>query len=136
MYHSTTILGHVGKEPEMRYMPNGTATTNFSVAVNEQFTNSAGERIKRTIWYRVSTFGKQAEICNQYVKKGMLVLVEGRLTADPQTGGPKVWTKADGTFGASFELKADEVKFASRVEDKAEYAPAGPDIGDGDDMPF
>lgn len=132
MFHKTTILGHVGKEPEMRYMPNGTAITGFTVAVNEQFTNSQGEKVKRTIWYRVSTFGKQAETCNQYVRKGMLVLVEGRLTADPQTGGPKVWTKEDGTFGSSFELKADEVKFASRVEN----ASGQPEQQQGDDLPF
>lgn len=136
MYHRLDIIGNVGKQPEMRYMPNGTAITSFSVAVNEQFTNSGGEKIKRTIWYRVSAFGKLAEVCNQYVEKGMKVFVSGTLTADPQTGGPKVWTKADGTFGASFELRAGEVKFLSSSHKDGDMEPAGPDVGDGDNLPF
>lgn len=134
MYHRIEIIGNVGKDTEMRYLPNGTAVTNFPVAVNEQFTNSGGEKIKRTIWYRVSTFGKLAEVCNQYVNKGKRVFVAGTLTADPQTGGPKVWTKADGTFGASFELRASEVKFLS-FDEGGEHQQDAVGVPE-DDMPF
>ena len=104
----------------MRYLPNGTAVAAFSVAVNEQFTNSNGERVKRSLWYRVSVFGKLAEVCNQFVKKGMLVFVSGQLTADETTGGPRIWTKKDGTAASSFELKAQEVKFLSRINIEAQ----------------
>lgn len=115
MYHNTQVIGNVGKDTEMRYLPNGTAVAAFSVAANEQFTDSTGEKVKRTVWYRVSVFGKLAEVCNQFVKRGMLVFVSGHLTADPETGGPRVWNKKDGTPTSSFELKGNEVKFLSRV---------------------
>ncbi len=118
-YHQTIVVGKVGREPEMRYTPSGQATTNFSVAVNEQYTNSNGERVKRTIWYRVVTWGKQAETCKEYVKKGSTVLVEGRMTADPETGGPRIWTKQDGTPAASFEVTAATVRFLSSPRDGA-----------------
>ena len=80
MYHTIIIAGNVGKDPEMRYTPSGQAVTSFSVATNRQYTTGNGEQVKETIWFRISTWGKTAEICNQYVKKGSKVLIEGRLT--------------------------------------------------------
>ena len=76
-YHTTIIVGNLGRDPEMRYTPSGQAVTSFSVAVNDDYTNNNGERIKRTIWFRISAWGKQAETCNQYLKKGSKVLVLG-----------------------------------------------------------
>ena len=73
MYHSLTIVGNVGREPEMRYTPSGQAVTSFSVATERKYTSGNGEQVKETIWFRVSTWGKQAEICKQYVKKGSKV---------------------------------------------------------------
>jgi single-strand DNA-binding protein len=116
-YHTVIIAGNLGRDPEMRYTPDGRAVTNFSVAVNDDYTNNSGERIKRTIWVRVSTWGKQAESCNQYLKKGSKVLVEGRLTADQATGGPRVWTGQDGSPRASFEVSAGTVRFLSSRSD-------------------
>ena len=113
MYHTLIIVGNVGKDPEMRYTPSGQAVTSFSIATNRQYTTGNGEQVKETIWFRVTTWGKQAEVCNQYVKKGMKVLVEGRLTPDKATGGPRVWTKNDGSAGASFEVTAGTVRFLS-----------------------
>jgi len=112
-YQKVIIVGNVGKEPEMRHTPTGQAVTAFSVAVNESYTNKGGEKVKRTIWFRASAWGKLAEVCNVYVKKGMLVLVEGKMAADPDTGGPKIWTKSDGTSGSSFEITAMTVQFLS-----------------------
>jgi len=111
MYHTIIIAGNVGKDPEMRYTPSGQAVTSFSVATNRQYTTGNGEQVKETIWFRVSTWGKTAEVCNQYVKKGSKVLIEGRLQPDKNTGGPRVWTKQDGTAGASFEVTASTVRF-------------------------
>ena len=116
MFHRTEVIGNVGKDTEMRYLPNGTAVAAFSVAANEQFKNSSGEQVKRTVWYRVSVFGKLAEVCNRFVKRGMLVYVSGRLAADPATGGPRIWNKNDGTPSSSFEVTAQEVKFLSRLQ--------------------
>jgi single-strand DNA-binding protein len=113
MYHTLILAGNVGKDPEMRYTPSGQAVTTFSVATNRQYTANSGETVKETIWFRVSTWGKTAETCNQYVKKGSKVLVEGRLTADNATGGPRVWTSQDGAPRASFEVSANNVRFLS-----------------------
>lgn len=120
-YHTIILVGNLGRDPEMRYTPSGQPVTNFSVAVNDNYVNNNGERIERTIWFRVSTWGKNAENCNQYLKKGRKVLVEGRMVVDPATGGPRIWTKQDGTSAASYEVSANTVRFlTSRGEAGAE----------------
>ncbi|MCX6037726.1 MAG: single-stranded DNA-binding protein, partial [Chloroflexi bacterium] len=113
MYQTIIIVGNVGRDPEMRYTPSGQAVTSFSVATNRQYTNNNGETVKETIWFRISAWGKTGETCNQYLKKGSKVLVEGRLTADPVTGGPRIWQAQDGTSRASFEVSAQTVRFLS-----------------------
>jgi single-strand DNA-binding protein len=143
MYQTIIIVGNVGRDPEMRYTPSGQAVTSFSVATNRQYTNNNGEAIKETIWFRVSAWGKTAEICNQYLKKGSKVLVEGRLTAD-KNGGPRIWTAQDGTPRASFEVSAQTVRFLSSRSDTAEPGmgeAAAPEEGVGSggdegDIPF
>jgi single-strand DNA-binding protein len=111
MFQTIILVGNVGRDPEMRYTPSGQAVTTFSVATNRQFTNNNGETIKETIWFRVSAWGKTGENCNQYLKKGSKVLVEGRLTGDPKSGGPRIWTGQDGQPRASFEVSALTVRF-------------------------
>ena len=112
MYHTIIIAGNLGRDPEMRYTPSGQPVTNFPVATNRQYTDSNGQPVKETIWFRVSAWGKIAETCNTFLKKGSKVLVEGRLVADPKTGGPKVWQGSSGP-GASFEISASTVRFLS-----------------------
>ncbi len=140
MYHTLILVGNVGKDPDMRYTPTGQPVTSFSVATNRQYTANNGEKVKETIWFRVTTWGKQAEVCNQYVKKGSKVLVEGRLTVDPATGGPRVWTPEGGSPRASFEVTANTVQFLSP---RTEGDGGGGDSGSGsfvgapeDDIPF
>lgn len=113
MYQSLTIVGNLGRDPEMRYTPSGQAVTSFSVATSRQYTSNSGEQVKETVWFRVTTWGKQAETCNQYLKKGSKVLVEGRLTADPATGCPRVYTTNSGENRSSFEVSASTVRFLS-----------------------
>ena len=113
MYHTIILVGNLGRDPEMRYTPSGQAVTNFSVATNRQYTGSDGQLVKETIWFRVSTWGKTAESCNQFLKRGSKVLVEGRLIPDASTGGPRVWNRQDGTPSASFEVNAQTVRFLS-----------------------
>jgi single-strand DNA-binding protein len=117
MYQTIIIAGNLGRDPEMRYTPSGQAVTSFSVATNRQWTNNNGETVKETIWFRISAWGKLAETTNQYLKKGSKVLVEGRLTADPATGGPRIWTGQDGAPRASFEISANTVRFLSSRSD-------------------
>lgn len=119
MYHTIIIVGNLGRDPEMRYTPSGQAVTNFPVATNRQYTGSDGQTVKETIWFRISTWGKQAETCAQYLKKGSKVLIEGRLNPDPATGGPRIWTGQKGP-GASFEVTASTVRFLSSRGETAE----------------
>ena len=138
MFHTIIIVGNVGRDPEMRYTPSGQAVTSFSVASSRQYNNQAGQQVKETIWFRVTTWGKTAETCSQYVKKGSKVLVEGRLTPDIATGGPKVFTRQDGTNGASYEVSAQTVRFLSpKGEVGAPGAEEAPEAGaGGEEIPF
>ena len=111
MYHKILIVGNLGGDPEMRYTGDGKAVTNFSVAVNNKWSGKDGQLHEETVWYRVAAWGKTAEACNQYLQKGRQVFVEGRLRADPETGGPRVYQKNDGSSGAAFEVTAQTVKF-------------------------
>ncbi|HLE15872.1 MAG TPA: single-stranded DNA-binding protein [Anaerolineales bacterium] len=138
MYHTIIIVGNLGKDPEMRYTPSGQAVTNFNVATNRQYTASDGSPVKETIWFRVSTWGKTAETCNQYLKKGSKVLIEGRLTPDASTGGPRIWTRQDGTPATNYEITANTVRFlSSRGEDEGSYqAEGGSSMEVSEDIPF
>lgn len=133
-YHTVILVGNLGRDPEMRYTPSGQAVTNFSVAVNDNYTNSNGEKVERTIWIRVSTWGRQAETCNQYLKKGSKVLVEGRLSADAKTGGPRIWQGQNGA-GSSYEVSATTVRFLSSRSEMGGDG-GGYQGGGGNEVPY
>jgi single-strand DNA-binding protein len=141
MYHKIIIVGNLGRDPEMRYTPDGTPVTDFSVATNRKWTNQDGSQGEETVWFRVTAWRKLAETCNQYLSKGRPVLVEGRLNADKETGGPRVWTGNDGKPRASFEVTALTVRFlggprgegAAEVSAPSEVPP--PDMGESE-IPF
>jgi single-strand DNA-binding protein len=111
MYQKLIIIGNLGNDPEMRHIPSGQAATNFSVATNRKWTGSDGQLNEETVWFQVSTWGKLAERCNQYLTKGQKVFCEGRLTVDRETGGLRIWMDQDGNPRASYQLIAFEVKF-------------------------
>lgn len=139
MYQTIILVGNLGRDPEMRYTPSGQAVTSFNVAVDDSYTDNTGQRIKRTLWFRVSAWGKQAENCNNYLHKGSKVLVEGRLQADPNTGGPRIWNRQDGTAGASFEVNANTVRFLSAKGEGEQNAGADEGVGTPaaeDEIPF
>jgi single-strand DNA-binding protein len=137
MYQKILIIGNLGRDPEMRYTPNGQAVTNFSVATNRRYTGTDGQLVDQTTWFRVSVWGRQAENCNQYLRQGSKVLVEGRLNSDQATGGPRIWTRQDGTPAASYEISANVVRFlSSRQEDEAISPSDFPGSQDEDEIPF
>jgi single-strand DNA-binding protein len=111
MYQKVILIGNLGADPEMRYLPSGDPVTSFRMATSEKWNDQSGQLQERTTWWRVSVFGRQAEPVNQYLAKGRQVLVEGTMQADPQTGGPKIFNRQDGTPGASYEIRAINVKF-------------------------
>ncbi len=142
MYQKLIIVGNLGNDPEMRYTPSGQAVTHLSVATNRRWTDNSGQQQEETIWFRVSVWGKQAESCNQYLSKGQKVLIEGRLTPDKETGGPRIWTDQNGKTKASYEMSAFEVKFlGTRSDSGGSYndtaAGAAEDVGlTEDEIPF
>lgn len=138
MYQKIVIVGNLGNDPEMRYTPSGQAVTNFSVATNRKYTTSDGNQVDETTWFRVSVWGKQAETTNQYLKKGNKVLVEGRLNPDRETGGPRLWTRQDGTSAASFEITGEQVRFLTpKGEGDTGYsAESSPGVSEPEDIPF
>ena len=96
------IIGHLGRDPEMRYTPSGKPVTTFSVATSRTWQSADGERHEDTEWFNVVAWGGLAEICNQHLQKGMQVYVEGRL----QT---RRWEDADGNKHFTTELVAKEM---------------------------
>jgi len=133
MYQKVIIVGNLGRDPELRYTPQGTPVTNFPVATNERWTDQEGQQQERTAWFRVTAWRRLAETCAQYLTKGRQVLVEGRLNPDPQTGGPRVWTGNDGVPRASYEVTALTVKFlGGRGVEAAEEAVAP----EAEEIPF
>lgn len=142
MYHTIIIAGNLGRDPEMRYLPSGQGVCNFNVATSRKYTRGDGEQVDETIWFRISAWGKLAEVCNQYLRQGSKVLVEGTIRPDPASGGPRIWTRQDGTAGASYEVNASTVRFlSSRAEDDAyqrssSYGAAPTSPEEDDDIPF
>ena len=136
MWHTIIVVGNLGRDPEMRYTPTGQAVTNFSVATSRQYTSNNGQQVKETIWFRVSAWGKQAETCNQYLRKGSKVLVEGRLTPDQSSGGPRIWNRQDGTPAASYEVSANTIRFLT-PKSEAEGMGGGEEApGSEEEIPF
>jgi len=113
MYQKTIIIGRLGREPEMRYIESGKAVTSFSVATDRSWTDANGQKQERTVWFRVSAWGKLGEICNQYLAKGRQVMVEGELTE------PRPYQAKDGEWRASLDITAREVKFLGGKSDNA-----------------
>jgi len=143
MFHTIIIAGNIGRDPEMRYTPSGVPVTSFSVASSRQYSNTQGQTVKETIWFRVTCWSKLAEYANNYLKKGNKVLIEGRLVPDPNTGGPRVWTRNDGTPSASFEVNASTIRSLTTRSESENAGNAGggvPEYSDSeideDEIPF
>ena len=112
------LIGNVGADPELRYTPSGTAVSNYSVATNENWTDNSGERQERTEWHRIVVWGRLAEICNQYLRKGSKVYIEGRL----QT---RSWEGQDGQKKYTTEVVARDMQILDSREDGAGAGDSG-----------
>jgi single-strand DNA-binding protein len=107
------IIGHLGRDPEMRYTPSGRPVTSFSVATSRNWTTADGDRRSETEWFNVVAWGSLAEICNQYLKKGQQVYIEGRL----QT---RRWEDEEGNKRSSVEVIAREMSMVGERRESAE----------------
>ena len=127
------IIGNLGSEPEMRFTPNGNPVTSFRVATNRVYTTAEGERKTETEWFNVVTWNKLAEQCNQFLSKGRLVYVEGRLRTSS-------WEGQDGQKHYRTEIIANRITFLDRqaagplADERGEEGASG-DL-DAEDIPF
>src|SRR5499426_2511016 len=103
-FNKITIVGYLGRDPELRYTQQGTAVCNFSVATTEKRRNARGEQEEHTIWFRVSVWGRQAEVAAEYLAKGRQVYVEGRLRLEE-------YTDREGNPRTSAEVNASDIHF-------------------------
>jgi single-strand DNA-binding protein len=115
------LVGRLGRDPETRYTSGGQAVANFSVATDETYKDRNGERQKRTEWHRIVVWGKQAEIAQQYLKKGSLIFIEGRIQS-------REWQDKEGQKRTSFEIVATNFRM---LGGRAEGAAAGAGVGGG-----
>jgi len=133
MLNMAQIIGHLGRDPEVRYTPESTAIANLAVATNETWKDKHGEKQERTEWHRVVLFGKVAEIAAEYLKKGSLVYLQGRL----QT---RKWQADDGQDRYTTEIVAARMKMLGGKGDRDTQAaggkPVAPEPPFDDDIPF
>jgi single-strand DNA-binding protein len=124
------LVGNLGKDPEVRYTPGGQAVANFNIATNENWTDKAGQKQERTEWHRIVVWGKQAELCAEYLSKGRQVYLEGRL----QT---REWNNKEGVKQYTTEVVANQVVFLSggeRGQGRGSPRVAGAGAAGGDDF--
>lgn len=107
MVNKIFIIGRLARDPELRYTQNGSAIANMTVATDESFVGSDGNKVERTEWHRVTVFGKAAENCGNYLGKGSLVHVEGSLAT-------RKWQDQNGQDRYTTEIKAQRVQFLDR----------------------
>ena len=109
MLNKMLLIGNVGRDPEMRYTPSGSAVTSFSLAVNRRYTPPGGEQQEETEWFDITAWNRLAETCNNYVTRGMKVYVEGRLRS-------RSWVGQDGQTRFRNEIVANSVTFLNRPQ--------------------
>ena len=102
--HKVILIGNLGRDPEMRYTPNGASVTSFSVASTYRYTTANGETREETEWFNVNAWGRLSEICNQYLARGRQVYVEGRLSS-------RTYQTQDGQTRVSLDVQAENVHF-------------------------
>jgi single-strand DNA-binding protein len=144
-FNKIILVGNLGRDPELRYTPQGTPVCSFTLATNERRKDKAGETQDVTTWFRITLWGRQAETASQYLTKGRPVYVEGRLRVEE-------WTDRDGKARHTLEVHATDMQFiGTRSEEGGQgssrndsgigstssrgSAPSEPDLSD-DDIPF
>lgn len=121
------VIGRLGRDPEMRYTPSGRPVTTFSVATSRTWTTSEGERKVETEWFNIVAWGSLAEICKQYLTKGQIVYVEGRL----QT---RHWDDNEGNKHTSVEIVANEMIMLSEKREAEDTLSA--ELSEDEEFPF
>lgn len=138
-FNKITLVGNLGRDPELRYTPQGTPVCNFTMATNERRKDKSGEFQDQTTWFRVTLWGRQAETASQYLAKGRPVYIEGRLRVEE-------WNDRDGRQRYTLEVHATDMQFiggrgdeqsqpTGKTSDRpASYDRSSPDEGSGPDI--
>jgi len=117
------LIGRLGRDPEVRHMPNGEAVCNFSIATSETWTDQNGQKQERTEWHNITLYRRMAEVAGQYLKKGSLVYIEGRIQSRKYTG-------KDGIERTAYEIIGSEMKMLGGGNDSgqqnAQHTPPAP----------
>ena len=143
MLNKVILIGRLGRDPEVRYMPNGEAVCNFSVATSESWKDQSGQRQEKTEWHNITMYRKLAEIAGQYLRKGSQVYLEGRIQSRKYQG-------KDGIERTAYDIIVNEMKMLGGGNDsgqqsnqtpsqprrQAPAAPAAPAEDIDDDIPF
>jgi single-strand DNA-binding protein len=103
MVNKVLLIGRLGKDPEVRYIPDGTMVTSFSIATDESWKNKDGQKVQRTEWHRIEAWGKLAEICGNYLVKGKLVYIEGKIKT-------QAWEDKEGVKRYTTKIQAANMK--------------------------
>lgn len=131
MLNKVILIGRLGRDPETRYMPNGEAVCNFSVATSESWKDSNGQKQERSEWHNVTMYRKLAEIAGQYLKQGSQVYIEGKIKS-------RKYTDKNGVERTAYDIIANEMKMlggdAQNTSTKPQPTQAQDDISD--DVPF
>ncbi|MCI0483104.1 MAG: single-stranded DNA-binding protein [candidate division NC10 bacterium] len=127
-FNRVILVGNLTRDPELRYTPSGTPVCSFDLALNRTYTTQAGERRDEVCYITIVSWGKQAETCKEYLKKGRATLVEGRLTQ-------RSWETPEGQKRSKHEVVADRVQFLGGRRDSEEEAAPAPAPAE-DEAPF
>lgn len=129
MWQQCIIIGNLGRDPEMRYLADGTPVTSFTVAVNRRWTGPDGSQSEKTWWFRVTCWRRLAETVNQYLKKGRMVMIVGEVDAS-------AWVGQDGEPRATLEITARDVRFLGGRDQLETDVPTPPEYIEEEDLPF
>lgn len=135
MINKVILIGRLGADPEIRYTPSGAEVATFRIATSEAWTNKSGEKEERTEWHRIVAWRGLAKVCGEYLSKGKLVYIEGRLRT-------RSWEDRDGNKRTTTEIEATDMKMlgavgdASRKAKEPEAENVPPAVKDEEDIPF
>lgn len=121
-FNKVFLIGNLTKDPELRYTPGGVAVVNLRLAVNRKFRDKSGELKEETCFVTVTAWDKQAETCNQYLRKGRPIFVEGRLQS-------RSWETPDGQKRSTIDVRAERIQFLGSPKSEADVAPSSPAEG-------
>ena len=136
------LIGRLGKDPEIRSTPSGTSVAKFSLATDERWTDKSGEKQERTEWHNITAWGKLAEICGQYLRKGKLVYIDGSIRTDSwddkETGQKKYRTEIVANNMQMLDKKGDDEggSYAGARKSTASATAGAPQMEDDEEVPF